>query len=518
MRYNSKKKIASAMIAAMAISAMGPSVGTEAAAKMSLNKTKVTLKEGKTTTLKVKNAAKKAKITWKSSKKTVATVSSKGKVTAKKKGTAKITATIKVKKSKKVLTCTVKVDKGKAPAETSTPIESAVASETPVASATASQEPGASTTPVVSTTPEVTVAPTPAGPTATPVVVDKSYAVKMGTPVDVASVVKPANGDISDYEVTSANEYISSVEDGKIVGNHIGKGTILLSLKSNPEVAELHKVSVDAEYAAPEGYSADNPNIKHGEVKEIEYETSYRPDGDGYAMVWLPPDYDESKQYNLLFCLHGGNDNYKYWTKAGEGANDGCRAQYVLDNLYAQNLMEDTIVIFPTGVIPYDANKEYPNIVESPYLSAFWKNHYLLEFEIVNELLPYAEKTFPVMKGPDHTGVCGLSMGCAQTMEIGFKHPDLFHYMGCFSAGSYESGERFLVKDAEAAAKLNEQLKLCFFITGENDHMQDDSMRNFVKDVSDKGLNNVFYEVPAVGHDDFCWDQALYAFMQHAFK
>ncbi len=55
-----------------------------------LNKTKVTLVKGKSTALKVTGTKKK--VTWSSSNKKVATVNSKGKVTAKKKGTVTITA------------------------------------------------------------------------------------------------------------------------------------------------------------------------------------------------------------------------------------------------------------------------------------------------------------------------------------------------------------------------------------------------------------------------------------------
>ena len=78
-------------------------------------KAKATVKVGKKYTLKLKYAAgKKAtvkKVTWKSSKKSVATVSSKGKVTAKKAGKATIAATITFKdgsKKKVKFTVTVK--------------------------------------------------------------------------------------------------------------------------------------------------------------------------------------------------------------------------------------------------------------------------------------------------------------------------------------------------------------------------------------------------------------------------
>lgn len=70
----------------------------EAAKKVSISKTKLSLEVGKKATLKMKNTKKK--VTWKTNKKAVATVSKKGVVTAKKKGTATITATVAGKKYK----------------------------------------------------------------------------------------------------------------------------------------------------------------------------------------------------------------------------------------------------------------------------------------------------------------------------------------------------------------------------------------------------------------------------------
>ena len=80
-----------------------PAQFTNAASKVALNKTKATLYVGYTTTLKVNKTSKK--VTWSSNRSSVASVSSKGKVTAKKAGTAKITAKVSGKK----YTCTVTV-------------------------------------------------------------------------------------------------------------------------------------------------------------------------------------------------------------------------------------------------------------------------------------------------------------------------------------------------------------------------------------------------------------------------
>ena len=74
------------------------------AATIKLNKTKVTVYAGKTVNLKMQGTKKK--VTWKSSNKSVATVY-KGKVTAKKAGTATITAKVSGKSYK----CKVTVKK-----------------------------------------------------------------------------------------------------------------------------------------------------------------------------------------------------------------------------------------------------------------------------------------------------------------------------------------------------------------------------------------------------------------------
>ena len=69
-------------------------VSTAKAVAPKLNKSKLTLYIGSNYTLKVKKASGKVK--WTSGKKSVATVSSKGKVVAKKAGKAKITAKIAI--------------------------------------------------------------------------------------------------------------------------------------------------------------------------------------------------------------------------------------------------------------------------------------------------------------------------------------------------------------------------------------------------------------------------------------
>lgn len=106
------KTLGMVLLAFTLTAAVGVSVNTETASAKKVNaktlklkKKTLKLKVGDSSTLKTTVSPKKATLKWKSSKKKVVTVSKKGKVTAKKEGTAKITVT----SGKKKATCTVTV-------------------------------------------------------------------------------------------------------------------------------------------------------------------------------------------------------------------------------------------------------------------------------------------------------------------------------------------------------------------------------------------------------------------------
>ena len=108
---------------------------------LSLSVSKASLSVGDTLTLKVTVKPKSVKAKWTSSKKSVATVSKKGVVKAKKAGTAKIT----VKAGKKKATCKVTVKKVSKPEASASPVTS--------------PSPEASASPVTSPSPEASASP-----------------------------------------------------------------------------------------------------------------------------------------------------------------------------------------------------------------------------------------------------------------------------------------------------------------------------------------------------------------------
>ncbi len=108
-----KKVIAAVLTGALLVSTVpvGPKSISGAAVKGKLNHKSATIAIGKSVQLKVKNKGK-ARVKWSSSKKKVARVSSRGKVTGRKKGKTTITAKVTRKGKSKKLKCRVTVVRG----------------------------------------------------------------------------------------------------------------------------------------------------------------------------------------------------------------------------------------------------------------------------------------------------------------------------------------------------------------------------------------------------------------------
>ena len=150
-----------------------PGQQTDAKAKVKLNKKKLVLTVGKKAKLKVKRTKKKVK--WSSSKKKIATVTKKGVVKAKKKGTAKIVAKI----GKKKYTCKVVVKAKKKAKVTSKPKAVAKVTAKPKATAKVTANPGTlpSKNPQVSDNPSQTTQPSEEGdPTTAKIILNDNVA------------------------------------------------------------------------------------------------------------------------------------------------------------------------------------------------------------------------------------------------------------------------------------------------------------------------------------------------------
>lgn len=138
--------------------------------------------------------------------------------------------------------------------------------------------------------------------------------------------------------------------------------------------------------------------------------------------VMLPPDYDNSKAYPVLYLLHGYyGDEYSL---SGDISN---RLVEIAGNLTVDGLAKEMIVVLPNIFATSDPdlkpalNQEciagYDNFIN----------------ELVNDLMPYIEANYSVLSGRENRAIAGFSMGGRESLFIGLTRPDLFAYVGAIA-------------------------------------------------------------------------------------
>jgi len=256
----------------------------------------------------------------------------------------------------------------------------------------------------------------------------------------------------------------------------------------------------NTEKEAPQGFDVVQPNIAHGRIDTITYDSKI-VGTKRRALVYTPPGYSKSKKYPVLYLLHGIGGDEKEWLKDGQ-------PQVILDNLYAQKKVQPMIVVLPNGRAMKD-DRPVGNVFDSVKVQAFAT----FEKDLLNDLIPYVEKKYPVRKDRENRAIAGLSMGGGQSLNFGLGNLDKFAWVGGFSSAPNTKKPEALVPNPDEAKK---KLKLLWISCGDNDNLI-----TFSKLTHDYLFTNnvphVYYIEPG-GHDFKVWKNGLYMFSQFLFK
>jgi len=253
--------------------------------------------------------------------------------------------------------------------------------------------------------------------------------------------------------------------------------------------------------AAPDGFDIPRTGIEHGRIDTITYH-SETVGNDRRALIYTPPGYSETKKYPVLYLLHGIGGDEKEWFNQG-------KPQVILDNLYAENKIVPMIVVLPNGRAMKKDRAE-GNIFDTTKVQAFAT----FEKDLLNDLIPYIEKNYPVLKNQENRALAGLSMGGGQSLNFGLGNLNTFAWVGGFSSAPNTKTPQELLPDVENAKKM---LKLLWISCGDKD-----GLIAFSKRTHDYLLTNqiphIYQVIPDGFHDFKVWKQNLYMFSQLLFK
>lgn len=221
------------------------------------------------------------------------------------------------------------------------------------------------------------------------------------------------------------------------------------------------------------------------------------------CIVYTPPGYmKNSEAYPVLYLQHGATENEVTWEYNG-------RVSSIMDNLIAEGKITPFIVVMNNGMLSLPGDDTYGSALGDM---------------LIQDCIPFIEKTYRVKTDKWSRAMAGLSMGSMQTSRYGLTHPELFGYLGIFSGFM-----RYMGPDADQShlAILDnrelfaESYRVFFRCMGDKDSF----ISRFLEDdeiCASKGLPelpNYYRKVyPNQFHEFGAWRRALYDFAQLIFR
>ena len=253
-------------------------------------------------------------------------------------------------------------------------------------------------------------------------------------------------------------------------------------------------------------YYIPRQGVPQGAVRSVSF---YSEICDEYRRmyVYTPAGYEEnpSQRYPVLYLQHGGGEDETGWIYQGH-------ADVILDNLIADGKAEPMIIVMNSGVAK----------TADGSADAF-------DAMMTEEVVPLVDKRFRTIADADHRAVAGLSWGAKQAYDLGLGYPELFTWVSGFSGiiviGEFNrSNPGFRDPEKLAAAyngvfsdpaKFNDHYNLLFIGNGEAEGTH---LRDMSAILSERGIENVYYNSPRTGHEWLTWRRCLKEFAQRLFK
>ncbi|MCH5237363.1 MAG: esterase [Muribaculaceae bacterium] len=268
---------------------------------------------------------------------------------------------------------------------------------------------------------------------------------------------------------------------------------------------------IDGEGSRAHYYKVND--VPHGSVSRVWYDSPGL--GKKRRMtIYTPPGYEDSKDsYPVFYLLHGAGGDEEAWIALG-------RTAQILDNLIAEGKAEPMIVVMTNGnAVQSAAPGESAEGFTVPKMDVSRMNRG--EFEAsFPDVVNYVDTHYRTKADKHHRAIAGLSMGGFHSLHISKQYPDLFDYIGLFSAAIFppQGAQSSVYEDMTGKLRNQFEMKpeLYWIAIGDKDFLYEDNVK-FRKLLDKNGFPYVYYESPD-GHIWKNWRIYLTEFVPMLFK
>ena len=254
-------------------------------------------------------------------------------------------------------------------------------------------------------------------------------------------------------------------------------------------------------------------DVPHGTVSKVWYRTPSLG-AERRITVYTPAGYEQStERYPVFYLLHGMGGDENAWTELG-------RAAQILDNMIAAGDVAPMIVVMTNGNVdtqaaPGETSQGFaqPTTLLPHTMDGTFESHF-------PDVVAFVDSTYRTLPDKSNRAIAGLSMGGFQSMQISKEYPDMFGYVGLFSAAILpREGAVSPVYDdidAKLARQFADAPALYWIAIGDKDFLYQANC-DYRRRLDDAGYPYVYYESPD-GHIWRNWRIYLTEFLPQLFK
>ena len=255
-------------------------------------------------------------------------------------------------------------------------------------------------------------------------------------------------------------------------------------------------------------------DVPHGTVTRIWYKSQLL-DIPRRTTIYTPPGYETSKDsYPVFYLLHGAGGDEEAWIALG-------RASQILDNLIAQGKAKPMIVVMTNGNAGRQAAPgESPLGMYKPSFMGDVRMDGAFE-ESFPEIVNFVENNYRAKKDKANRAIAGLSMGGFHSMHTSKQYPDMFDYVGLFSAAIMPPQGDVVSKvydnmDEKLKIQFSKNPKLYWIACGDTDFLYKNNA-DYRAMLDEKGYKYIYRE-SGEGHIWKNWRIYLTEFAPMLFK
>ena len=253
--------------------------------------------------------------------------------------------------------------------------------------------------------------------------------------------------------------------------------------------------------------------VPHGSVAKVWYH-SPSLGIDRRMTIYTPAGYETSgKRYPVFYLLHGMGGDENAWSELG-------RAAQILDNLIAQGKAEPMIVVMTNGNADLEAAPGESSLGYMPPTTRLGKTMEGSFETHFPEVVKFIDKNYRTKANKKNRAIAGLSMGGFHSLHISKQYPDMFDYVGLFSAAIMpgKNATSPIYKDMEGKLQLQFAKKpaLYWIAIGKTDFLYK-ANREYRKLLDEKGYPYEYFENED-GHIWRNWRIYLTEFTPRLFK